>query len=636
MAQLNFIPYPLPNESPLSVLYRCAHSNGFRNLTELSAACGGLHYCSLTEALTLNSRTHNFLLSQCLANEQDALERLFFRAIVKNNKIYFHCGKVDLPRLVIRSRLTVCPECIRDGQMNIMHTFEFSAVCPIHAEVYISICPACQKPLNWKRIRDFRCACNFDLRQSPPNYADNTWSKYAYDAYLKGDQTFFDRLELVTSSNPFFPSSDRHADVLDSCIRMASGNKTAFFHEMHCLQARYPSLHKRLILAPYILINDPTISNYALEYYCNTLQSKPQSHGPNCECSNLPFTRREMQFVLDSKEATSNLIESDNCTKVRKVTALIKSQRHFKYQNLCLTLAQHQSLEWDTVDILANPADEFKPLTTDQAAVELGISDKATSELIVNKTLKSILIKTNRVTTKAWIEDFKRIYVIDAQLFYLPLIDNQAVKRLLEHTPTIETGGRVRVHLKKHLPQYIRDVLEAGYPDHSSSTKKLLIDINSAAALLNLNRTDIGELIKLGVLTPSEEREGLIRNRKYFTEKTMAQAIQWRKKHLRVSEAAELVGCRPRSFVRCYLDTHYITSFKLDHAMVTLADAKKCARHFQKYTVGLKRQCFVWSDPFTIRYKSRYIKPLPKEHPDAIPGLVIFHRKDYSRKRRES
>lgn len=629
MSMLIFIPRPMESESPISVIYRCAHASGFRSLKDFSWACGGLHYSSLSFAIQYGSRTHQLLRNDPLVgnDHRKALDDIFIKGKIIILNPAEENTRINLQKPFIRTELALCPDCIRDGKLNIMHTFAFSEVCPKHSQRYITECPKCYKPFNWITLKNFQCDCTFDLRDSPMSYADNHWSNMAYEAYLRRDQEFYDRLQLIMGSNHILCSSDSRIEALNGCIRIATGDKSAFFHEMHCMQSKYPSLHKRAILAPFMLMKDDTIKNHALEYYCNTLQSRPLSHDPNCECSQLPLTRKELALIWDSKEEASKIIEDTDCTPVKKTMSLNKSQRLYRVKNLCLKLAA-QDMDWDSTDIFANPSEHFTLLTAEQTAPLLNASYGATHLLMKANILHSVKLPNQRLTTAAWVDDFKKVYVLESQISALPGVNGETVRAILESVPSATDYNGIGVRFKKHFPQYIRELLDRPKPSETyTSDATTAVDLNSAAILLRLKRADITELIKRNLLTPTPRDRDSNRNTKFITKTSLAKAIEWRQQYVTTSEIARLCQLTHRVFLNRFIFTGYIPILKLDQTLILKEHAEKCVEHHSFYTIAVKSG-YDKGNPYARQYRAGIIHPLPSDHPDALRGHLVFRRQD--------
>lgn len=629
MSRLSFVPTPLENECVISVLYRCAEKNGFSSLSQFSSACGGLHFGSLAKAHFFGSHAHRLIRNDPLVDNHQriAIDAVFLKHVKAKKPQQIQCGKLILHPSMIRSRLVVCPDCISDGNLNIMHTFSFSEICPIHSRIYLSQCPACGKPLNWITLKDFHCACSYNLRNATAIYADNKWSKLTYDSYINGDQEFFNHLEMTLMANHILHSTKERHETIDSCIRIATGLKSAFFHEIHDIQNRFPSLHRLAILAPFLLIKDTLIRSYAMEYYCNTLQSKPLSHGLNCTCNQINFRLPEL-ILISGKQDASDLIKSPQCTPVRKSEHFTRSKQLYKITNLCLTLAQNNHLEWDIEDIRANPSTNFKLIPCEQASEIIGASELVTGRLMKQKLLKSIQLRTRRFTTKTWIENFSKTYILSSQLFSSPLLKEYNINTLLKNLPNAAEAHPTKsshdiVHYRKHIPQHILSLIENPEIIKNHYTKANLIDIGSAAVLLRLPRKDVPQLFKLGIISSTIAISGRKGPRKFFTARDLKLAIKWRKSFVTLDEATEIIGCKSRSFIIRFIKPGYITPIKLSHLLISRSDVKKCLRHYKMYEF-LEKSYNAKSAFIDKLIKSGKLHPLAADHPDALPGYKII------------
>jgi len=89
--------------------------------------------------------------------------------IDKLSDVYLKCHIINIDRIItkyIRSQLTYCPECIKDGYHSIFHQVTLINKCPFHLIDLISVCPNCNARIDYKIcdksfLEPFRCICGY-------------------------------------------------------------------------------------------------------------------------------------------------------------------------------------------------------------------------------------------------------------------------------------------------------------------------------------------------------------------------------------------------------------------------------------------------------------------------------------------
>ena len=166
----------------------------------------------------------------------------------------------------------------------------------------------------------------------------------------------------------FYTASSR-LQLMDVCASIASGNKSVYFNEMQKLQRFFPTLHRRALLAPFVLSSNQTLSSYAIEYFFNTHQTKPTHHPPNCCCGDLQFTDPELMFIFKTFNQVTQLKAERRCIKADfLLTPTTHKKFLFQCPDSCRTLAEESYGDWESRDELATPEANFELMNCVQTA----------------------------------------------------------------------------------------------------------------------------------------------------------------------------------------------------------------------------------------------------------------------------
>lgn len=165
MKTLNFIPTPLPNESPTSVIKRLCLRNGYSKVSKFEA----FHFVSDQAKvcpLLQGSRFERFLVANSTGFLQEQVRKSFYSTAGGSwGKI--NIGKLHLSRRLLRTfDAALCTECLNDGWEHILKDNHLTSHCPIHNRHYLFSCPKCKKYLSWKNQLTSYCDCG-ELLVSP-------------------------------------------------------------------------------------------------------------------------------------------------------------------------------------------------------------------------------------------------------------------------------------------------------------------------------------------------------------------------------------------------------------------------------------------------------------------------------------
>lgn len=636
MSPLVFFPLPKDQESAMSLIYRCAIGNGISTKQLLLDAHMHYHRCTTFSRLLQTHAICNLLTSHPLfdQHEKARIKACFYTTTQRSSINEIEVGGVFFASTVLRTDRALCPGCARDGVLNQMHSFNFSDICPVHGESYIETCPKCENKLEWRSINNYFCPCGFDLRLTPTMILNKNMSQLLSTAFNQKDVQFFSLFASAMTAMRFAHTHENRKSILESCTRIATGNRTFFFREVEKLQERFPSLHRRALLAPFLLSTNSMLSQYAKEYYFSASQTRPESHAANCRCGELVFEAQEMKLIFGTYENFLALRSDRRCVGSSTRYSVRKT---FQCPQLCKTIYTHKYIEWERDDIPAEPLPEFKLLNHIAAAELLGTNPSTVRRLIKSGLLKGAkLDSSSRLsTTLKLVQEFNVKYILRSEITRKSgLLNNELRTLLLNLAPiaiqTTRYGKNLLIYQRKQLPEILRHRLDQRNMQlfKAPPPPKGMMTFNIVSEHLNMPVRDVYALVKLGIL---ESVTGPIlrankKPRQYCTIEGLDKALNWRKEHLSVSEFDEITGCDSRIIHSRYIETGFIQSINLDRAYITLENARRIYAHYSTY-ITLITLCakFRVSKPVIVALiDAGKIRPLPPDHPDAINGHTII------------
>lgn len=178
---LSFVPFPMPDESPISAIQRTARANGFKNCHSLLA------YLSKTTSLLtygnclLDNSAVSRALQVCAPKYADRIKANFYHTahplLIRANATV---KGVEISYLNFRRKETaLCTECLIEEHERFPRDIRLFSNCPFHNRAFLVICPTCNTRIKWKM--QLTCYCECGERLVSPKVSD---SEMALDQYL--------------------------------------------------------------------------------------------------------------------------------------------------------------------------------------------------------------------------------------------------------------------------------------------------------------------------------------------------------------------------------------------------------------------------------------------------------------------
>ncbi|WP_107504038.1 TniQ family protein [Metapseudomonas resinovorans] len=590
MKQQRYVPLAHKNESPFSLVLRFAWNNGFKNIA-LYHRVLSIRYIQFRTELIKGSKSHNSLLAQKLytAKELKDLSECFFKLSYHNQSRRVRILETDLPLDILRRNIALCPSCAKNGHLERMHCFIWSTTCPIHNQRYIEKCPNCHQALHWTKLdTDFFCPCGFDLKLSPSEFDDGCHSRTISNHLDSSNNDYFKNLLACLHATHCFDAFDTKIRDIEDCIEIANGLKQTFFTVVARNQAEFPCLHRRAILAPWMITHSKLLRNFAFEYYHNTSQRKPESLVKNCNCSKLSFTADEFTYLFNSSRPPEILRKIG---KISQATNHHVRRRLSQCKDLCLELINLPHIEWEKHTQTAKPVDTFKLLNLAQAAAYLNISTNAISALCKVKIIKSV--RLNRASpfliTESSLNDFNRDFILCPEIYNrlkLPRSITRTILLRLGLAPIAFKSLRLTVYTRTIELEDLLNLLGKNIAPLPILPPNGATSFSAAARRLRLAGPDTEYLLNSKLFPSSQtydDKNSLNNSRCPNT--LLTEAIKWRDDHLTIAEAARFIGCSSAMLVQRFIVPGFIPSVKLAQTtLINKHSATLAQNNFSKYT----------------------------------------------------
>lgn len=170
MAKLPRCPIPLPDESPLSLLFRAGIANGWRPHLLVS------QYISHPET-TLGYAVTRHSIFEAISKEMgiEGASGLVYAAVRSTGRSPLLWKGLVVPRAALRlTTAAICPACFAEDEEPYGRSrwdLKLIRSCAQHRIALVDRCCGCGGDIDWMRLRFWKCRCGFDLRLSPQKAA---------------------------------------------------------------------------------------------------------------------------------------------------------------------------------------------------------------------------------------------------------------------------------------------------------------------------------------------------------------------------------------------------------------------------------------------------------------------------------
>ncbi|MCY1279898.1 hypothetical protein D9M70_286660 [compost metagenome] len=166
MKDLHFIPIPLPEESPLSLLKRAAIRNGYSTCRQF-LSWQNAAYKAQNHPMLVDSQFAMLLCAQAGEYAHEVRQSFYEINYSTYSGVRVCINQMAIDRRLIRySAAAICTDCVRDGWEKQVKDLLPVENCPYHSKKYISHCPSCERKITWVNQVLLACKCGNRL-ESP-------------------------------------------------------------------------------------------------------------------------------------------------------------------------------------------------------------------------------------------------------------------------------------------------------------------------------------------------------------------------------------------------------------------------------------------------------------------------------------
>jgi hypothetical protein len=433
MTKLLFIPSPLPEESPTSMLKRMAVKHGCGNYADLQAILGRTNIFA-----SLLSRSHPVI--QSIAGRAGAAEEDFLSGFYEPVE-----ARRDIPPLKIngitvnsdiirKSGAAFCSDCWAEGHERYIKDLKLCGYCPYHLRKYLFKCPKCQLNLHWHTPFEAQCRCEH-LLISPPCTSDEVkieqkllciFRAGAADDFSKF-MKHLNRLGYRLESPAECPAN---RCLMSMALALFEKDMTSLLACLRNLSALYPEIPKRIIAAKLSLFDDVKVHRCAREFVNdNAYWASPD----DAEMERIPIH----QFSLTRRQILAWLkLTGQNWTKLRSLMNTRSEKGRYtwrraqKISKKVLSIRLHNEFRKKIIPI--------NGLSKKEIQKELQISARAISDAINEKIIILKKRQRRKYLSKPDIEQFSDNYVSIDRLSSqtgIPLLQIRKAIKQLEITP---------------------------------------------------------------------------------------------------------------------------------------------------------------------------------------------------------
>ena len=269
MNNIIFVPFPMPEESPTSLLRRFAAHHGCEYTAQLSAIT--LPFNAELSVLSKDSRLVQWIADHAGQYAARFLEG-FYQPIgpVKESRPH-EITQTIVPSKLIKFRgAAICSECCREGYEHSIKDIKTNLFCPYHHRRYLYRCPRCSKTLYWMDAMHGKCTCKHELVSEPCSPEDCAPEKFVLQCLRNHDaETLANLSNLLTkmSNRQSFRADDPEDRLIfETAVSILNAEERGIKRYLNCLRIEHPELPARVIAAKLSLIKIPLVTKVMMDY----------------------------------------------------------------------------------------------------------------------------------------------------------------------------------------------------------------------------------------------------------------------------------------------------------------------------------------------------------------------------------
>ncbi|WP_156905630.1 helix-turn-helix domain-containing protein [Pseudomonas vranovensis] len=306
MKELFFVPFPLPEESPTSLLKRFAVKHGCVIPAQFSGLGAPLYS---SQALSITGEVPVWIAKRAGVYD-DAFLSGFYPPETASclNKRHIIHGLTIKDSMIRWSGRGFCSECWQGGMEYFIKDFRICLHCPYHERTYLFSCPKCNIQLSWFDTLTTQCrACKSEIISPLCKQSEAVPERTLLTWFRESKQDNLDLLaHTLHSLNYTTPNLgiDSNRAKLIAAIAVVEDDQNTLIHYLHKLHSQYPQLERRIISSALSLVETETSINAVSAFLnCTCSHCSPPSFSPtthlNPQKESFLLTRKQIRKLIN-------------------------------------------------------------------------------------------------------------------------------------------------------------------------------------------------------------------------------------------------------------------------------------------------------------------------------------------------
>lgn len=369
MNKLIFVPTPLTEESPHSLIKRAVQCHGFSTTGKLNGLCIGpqtFRYMSLTQ----DSDFAKLFVAEAGIHGPKVLNGFYAKIERPQQQRRFVIGDIEIPITYLRLRSgAYCDGCFDQGWEHQIRDLKFAEYCPYHLKKYLTHCPECHKPVEWWHALDGKCAyCGAALKCQPCTLEKCRLERMLLELMRTHNQRDFDRLLALTRQLGYTPEKPTMPDatrrmIFIGAFSVMTDDSRAILEHLFKLHSMHPDVEKRWIAARFSLVSTAATREASRIF----LETK---HRP---CFNFSYNHKPFLLKIRQLRAALN-VSAGQMVKIKKLTPLAQKSIYSCYTADEAAILASKANEFILADNGRLPIAKKEMLTSEKVCLELSIS----------------------------------------------------------------------------------------------------------------------------------------------------------------------------------------------------------------------------------------------------------------------
>jgi hypothetical protein len=306
MSNILFIPQPLPEESPTSMLKRMAIKHGCVCNSDYQHLFGDAWYHSIP--LSQSHPVIQHIARQAGVAGADFLSGFYKRIGILEQSPPLSIAGITVEADMIRRRtVAYCSECWREGHEHFIKDFKLACYCPYHNREYLTQCPNCRRGLHWSVPLVEKCGCDYLLISPTCSWDEAENERNLLSIFRAGATEEFQHLMSVLRKLEYPLGRDTKCPT-DRCLQsiafcIMKDNMLGLMTHLRVLEFYYPEIPKRILAAKLARFNDVKVRACVYEFLKSKTAQTPEHIAQNLQSvGDFYLTRAQIMVWLKIKE----------------------------------------------------------------------------------------------------------------------------------------------------------------------------------------------------------------------------------------------------------------------------------------------------------------------------------------------